>query len=632
MNKIKRFVKNNKKLCLVISTLLVIGIILLIIFGRSNVLTVRKVKKILSPNFYNISCLDENCEYISASKGDKLGKYTTYVYDSNGKKIAKINDKYNSESKYVKTISGVNSNYIIFKKSDYASGKVIGYTLATTKGKEKYSSEDVLYGLTDNLISEKIDNIYKIIDLKGKTVFGNVTDIEKYADNNILSLTVKNENIITDSKGNAILNGYRIVSEIKDENDKTLYFVLEDSNKNAYYCFSYSKNKIIGDSFNGYTTGSNDGELIITKNENGSSKKYVLTKDGKQKELTAQTTNEFSSKVRESFSDDEYTLYQDSIKLNNQKVVFVNNKKKNSFGVFDVASKKYTKLLDYSSDNGEVTIYELEANDQKVYLQVNCSNNYCKDSTMIVYDMVNNQELYRTTDKDNVAQNYTQYEEYKVIKYSLSSSDDYKGKYVLYNEKNKEILKSENQIVVIDKELTFGKTPSNQSLILFNAKKNKALNEDSNLASKIIIGNTFVYKYSDDSKTYLLNAKGKQLKELGNSSASLIYSKDAIIYMENNRVFIVNPVDNRTNAYKLKSNEKINDNSGENIPPYKNALYINNSVDNYFKVVNVKGRQVKKVKNSSIDKVRYNKKNNTIIIISKRVKNNNNLYGLYIAK
>ena len=250
MNKIKKFVRNNKKLCLIISAILVIGIVLLFIFGRSNVVTIRKVKKILSPNFYSVDCLDENCEYITASKGDKLGKYTTYVYDSNGKKIAKINDKYNSESKFVKNISGVNKNYVIFKKSDYASGKAIGYTLATTKGKEKYSSDGVLYGLTDNLISEKLDDTYKIIDLKGKTVFGNVNDIEKYAGNNILSLTVKNENIITDSKGKAILNGYRIVSEVKDENDKTLYFVLEDSNKNAYYCFSYAKNKIIGDSFN----------------------------------------------------------------------------------------------------------------------------------------------------------------------------------------------------------------------------------------------------------------------------------------------------------------------------------------------------------------------------------------------
>lgn len=632
MNKIKKFVRNNKKLCLIISAILVIGIVLLFIFGRSSIVTIKSVKKILAPNFYSVDCLDENCDYITASKGDKLGKYTTYVYDSNGKKIAKINDKYNSESKFVKTISGVNKNYVIFKKSDYASGKAIGYTLATTKGKEKYSSDGVLYGLTDNLVSEKIDDVYKIINLKGKTVFGNVTDIEKYADNNILSLTIKNENVITDSKGNAILNGYRIVAEVTDNNDKTLYFVLEDSNKNGYYCFSYGKNKIVGDSFNGYTTGTNEGELIITKNDNGSSKKYILTKDGKQKELTTESTKEFTDNIKKDLNTDNYSLYSDSIKLNNQKVVFVNDKKKNTFGIYNIGSKKYTKLLDFTAENGTVTLYELETTEKNAYLQINCSSNYCKESTMIVYDMVNNKELYRTSDKDNIAQNYTQFEDYKVIKYSLSSSDDYKGKYVLYDKNNKEIMKSTNQIVVIDKELVFGKTPSNQSLILFSAKKNKALNKDSNLASKITISNTYVYKYSDDNKTYLLNASGKQLKELGNSSASLIYSKDAIIYIENNRVFIVNPVDSRTNAYKLKNNEKINDNSGENIAPYKNALYINNSVDNYFKVVNVKGRQVKKVKNSSIDKVRYNKKNNTVIIISKRVKDNNNLYGLYIAK
>lgn len=632
MNKIKRFVRNNKKLCLIISAILVIGIVLLFIFGRSSIVTIKSVKKILAPNFYSVDCLDENCDYITASKGDKLGKYTTYVYNANGKKIAKINDKYNSESKFVKTISGVNKNYVIFKKSDYASGKARGYTLATTKGKEKYSSDGVLYGLTDNLVSEKIDDVYKIINLKGKTVFGNVTDIEKYADNNILSLTIKNENVITDSKGNAILNGYRIVAEITDNNDKTLYFVLEDSNKNGYYCFSYGKNKIVGDSFNGYTTGTNEGELIITKNENGSSKKYILTKDGKQKELTVESTKEYIDKIKKDLDIDNYTLYTDSIKLNNQKVIFVNDKKNNTFGIYNISSKKYTKLLDFKTENVLATIYELEANDKNVYLQVNCNSNYCENSTMIVYDMINNKELYRSTDKDNIAQNYTQYEDYKVIKYSLTSTDDYKGKYVLYNKDNKEIMKSSNQIVVIDKELLFGKTPSNQSLILFSAKKNKALNNDENLASKITISNTYVYKYSDDNKTYLLNANGKQLKELGNSSASLIYSKDAIIYIENNRVFIVNPVDSRTSAYKLKNNEKINDNSGENIAPYKNALYINNSIDNYFKVVNVKGRQVKKVKNSSIDQVKYNKKNNTVIIISKRVKDNNNLYGLYIAK
>ena len=80
------------------------------------------------------------------------------------------------------------------------------------------------------------------------------------------------------------------------------------------------------------------------------------------------------------------------------------------------------------------------------------------------------------------------------------------------------------------------------------------------------------------------------------------------------------------------SNEKINNNAGENIAPYKNAIYINNPVDNYAKVINVNGRTVKKIKKSTINSVKYNKKSDTVIIITRRVKDNNNLYGLYIAK
>lgn len=632
MKKLKKFIRKNSKKLLICLAVLVVLAVGLVIFSNFGITTVKSVKKILRPDFYSIECLDANCNYIVASKGDKLGKYTTFVYDSNGKKLAKVKEKFNSSSKYTRTISSINKNYIIFKKTDYASGKALGYTIATTKGKEKYSSENVLYSLTDYLISEKADSNYKIIDSKGKKVFDNVNDIEEYADNNILSLKIKNEDVITDAKGNSILNGYRIVSEVKDKNDKTLFFVLEDSNKNAYYFYSYAKNKIIGDSFNGYTTGSNEGELIITKNENGSSRRYILDRNGKQKALSTESTKDFIDSIKGNLTDD-YYLYTDSVKMNNQKVVLVNNKKKNSVGTYDVKTKEYNKILDFTEENGLATIYDLVSNEKEVYLQINCSSNYCKKSTMVVYDMVNNKELYKFEDEKNVPQNYTEYESgYKVIKYSLSSSDDYKGKFVLYNEKNKELLKSDNQIIVVDKKMIFGKTPSNQSLILFSAKKNKALNNDNNLGSKILIADTSVYKYSDDNKTYLLNENGKRLKELGNSSASLIYSKDAIIYMESGRVNIINPAKNRTRTYKLKTNEKINNNAGENIAPYKNAIYINNTVDNYAKVINVNGRTVKKIKKSTINSVKYNKKTDTVIIITRRVRDNNNLYGLYIAK
>lgn len=632
MKKIKKFMRQHKKICLICLGILLILAIILFIINRTGVVTVKSVKKVLGPNFYSVDCLDANCDYIVASKGNKLGKYTTYVYDANGKKIAKVKEKYNSNTKYVKTISSVNKNYLIFKKSDYASGKAMGYVVTTTRGKEKYASENILYSLTNNLISEKDSDNYKIIDVKGKTVFNNVNEIEKYADNSILSLTVKNENIITDSKGNAILNGYRIVTEVKDKNDNTLFFVLEDSNKNAYYYYNHAKNKIIGDSFNGYTTSSNEGELIITKNENGSSRRYILDRNGRQKELSSLSNKDLVDKINNIISSDEYSVYTDSIKLDNQKVVFVNNKKNNTFGYYDLSSKKYTKLLDFNAENGLTTLYELVSNEKEVYLQVNCSSKYCKNPTMIVYDMVNNKELYRSNDKENIAQNYTEYDGYKVIKYSLNSSEDYKGKYVLFNKDNKEILKSDNQIVVVDKKLVFGKNPANQSLILFSAKSNKAINSDKYLASKITIGDTYVYKYSDDNKTYLLNSNGKKLKELGNSAASLIYSKDAIIYMESGRVNIVNPSQNKTKVYKLKNNEKINNNAGENIAPYKNAIYINNTVDNYVKVINVNGRTVKKIKKSTINSVKYNNKSDTVIIITRRVKDNNNLYGLYIAK
>ena len=632
MKKLKKFIKRNLKKILICAFVLVVLAIGLMIFSNFGVTTVKRVKKVLAPDFYSVECLDANCNYIVASKGDKLGKYTTYVYDSNGKKMAKVKERFNSSSKYTRTISSVTKNYIIFKKSDYASNKAIGYTIATNKGKEKYTTENVLYSLTDNLISEKTDNNYKIIDNKGKKIFDNVSDIEEYADNNILSLKIKNENVITDAKGNSILNGYRIVSEVKDKNDNTLFFVLEDSNKNAYYFYSYAKNKIIGDSFNGYTTGSNEGELIITRNENGSSKRYTLDRNGKQKALSTESTKELIDSIKDNLNDDLY-LYTDSVKINSQKVVIVNNKKNNSVGTYNIKTKKYNKILDFSEENGTATIYDLVSNDKEVYLQINCPSSYCKKSTMIVYDMVSDKQLYKLEDENNIPQNYTEYADgYKVIKYSLSSSDDYKGKYVLYNDKNKELLKSDNQIVIVDKKMIFGKTPSNQSLILFSVKKNKVLNSENNLGAKITIGNTSVYKYADDNKTYLLNENGKKLKELGNSSASLIYSKDAIIYIEGGRVNIINPAKNRTRTYKLKTNEKINNNAGENIAPYKNAIYVNNTIDNYVKVINVNGRTVKKIKKVSLNSVKYNKKTDTVIIITRRVKDNNNLYGLYIAK
>jgi hypothetical protein len=104
------------------------------------------------------------------------------------------------------------------------------------------------------------------------------------------------------------------------------------------------------------------------------------------------------------------------------------------------------------------------------------------------------------------------------------------------------------------------------------------------------------------------------------------------MYLEGNKIYIINPTDNKTSVYTLSANEKINTYDGESIPPYRNTLFINNTIDNNIKIVNVKGKVIKNIKNSIIESVDYNKHSNNVIIITRQVKDNNNYYGLYLGK
>ena len=631
IRKIINYIKKNKIIfTIVLLILLILGIVYFIFF-RTKVNTIKSVKKVLSPNYYDVECIDSNCEYISAYKGNKYGDYTIFVYNAKGKKIAKIKDKYDSKSSYVKTVSGVTKKYVILSKNDYVNGKTSGYTLVNTKGKQKYNSDNVLYSITDYLVAELSDKSYKIIDLNGKTVFKKIVNLETYANKEVISVTLNNENIIADSKGKTKLSGYNIVHEVTNDKGKTLFFVVQDTNKNGYYYYNYKTNKVVGDSFNGYIKGNKEGELIITKKSNGNSKKYVLTKDGKQEEYVIDDMDDLANKIKNNIDTSKYFIYSNSIKNEKQKSVLVNND--NSFGVYNLSSKKYTKLLKYTKEKGGVTIIELDSNKNGIYLLINCNNNCCDKNISIVYDVLNNKELYKKESKDNIPQNYIGYEgDYKVIKYSLNSSEEYKEKYVLYDKNSKELYKSDNEIVIVDKKKLFGEIVSNKSLILYSVKDNKILNDEDNLASRISINSSYVYKYSSKNKVYIIGEKGKELAFVPKESASFIYSDDAIIYIENNKLFIINPANNRTKSYRLKKNEKINDNNGENIYPYKNSVFINNSIDENAKIININGRTIKKIRYSSIDSVYYNSISERVIIITKRVNNNKSLYGLYIAK
>ena len=89
--KVLKFIKEKKLIFIIAaSVLLVVGAIYFIFF-RTKVDTIKSVKKVLAPNNYNVACLDSNCDYIVASNGNEFGKHTIIVYNSKGKKIAKIN-------------------------------------------------------------------------------------------------------------------------------------------------------------------------------------------------------------------------------------------------------------------------------------------------------------------------------------------------------------------------------------------------------------------------------------------------------------------------------------------------------------------------------------------------------------
>ena len=621
LSSIKDFLVKHKLIVLITLGVILVLITLLVILNRSSVDKVKSVRKVLSNSYYKIECMSDDCEYIIAYKGDLIGKTKIKILDSKGKRVAAYTERLNLDKLTIRNITAVNKNYIIFDKADAANNKSAGYAIAKTNGKEIYSTDNKLIALNDNLISEKLDETYNILNKNGKVLFTNVKDIKGYNDNKILSATVKNEDYIINEKGELILNGYSIVKGVKDEEDNTLYLILQDSGKNAYYYYDIKDNKIVGDAFNSYTNGSNTGELIVTKKNNNDYIKYTLKANGKTVKLSNVSYDDLKG-----IDTNKYTIVYDSYIIKEQSAVLVSTKGDNKFGIYNLKTNKFTKLFDGSASS----LNKLLSNEKALFVGVNYNSE--DSNTMYVYDLVNDRKVYELTSKDFSIQYYTNYGDYNVVRYSSSSSEDYKGKYAVYDKNNKEIYRSDNQIVVVDKDYVFGKEPSNSQLILFNAKKNKVINTEDTLATKVTIGKSYFYKFSDNEKTYLYNCKGEKLKTINMSTVSFIYSTDTIIYIYNNKVYIVNPTDNRTTTYKLKVNERLNANDGDLMAPYKNTLFINNPVNNYSKVVNTNGFRLRKMRKSTIESVNYNKKSKNVIIVTKKVKKNNNFYGLYIGK
>ena len=592
----------------------------------------------MKEKYYSIKCLDTNCNQVAAYSGDKNGKYTVTLLKNNGSKIASYSDKYDAKAKNVKEPFSVGNSFFLSLKKGVEKEDIISYSINNKNGKELFSTENSIKLLTDDLVimysDSKENSGYTILDSKGNKKFSKISDYDIYANDSIITIEINGEKEILDSKGNIVLTSYSVVKDVKDDNGKSLYLIVKDSKNNAYNYFSINKNKIVGDSFQNYTKNS-DGTLTVNKNINNEVVNYSVDVNGKQKKIGVnKTQSQIVNDIKKKIDTKKYNIYSTTITDESQNYIFADEKESKSFGIYDLKNNAFEKIYSYKSDssNSYSTIYPIEGVNNNYY-QVTCSSYSCDNSIFIIYDLNNKKSLYELNDGNAIIQNYYQYSnDYKVIRYSSSASNgELKGKFVLLDKDNKELLTSSNFITIVDSDLLIGKSLSS-SLMLYSVNSNKVLNKDTNLASKIVIDEKDYYKYTDseNSKIIIINNKGKEVVNIS-SSLDLIYSDKMIAYIDNNKVNMLIGDSGKTKTYKLKENEKMNDASGALVPPYRGVLFINNSSSNYIKIVNQNGSVIRKIAGAEIQNVNLNKDNN-VIIITRDDSGKTPLYGLYIAK
>ena len=225
---------------------------------------------------------------------------------------------------------------------------------------------------------------------------------------------------------------------------------------------------------------------------------------------------------------------------------------------------------------------------------------------------------------------YKEYKDgYKVVRFYSLSGNKYSNKYVAFDKDNKELVISDNNIVIIDKPLLVG-YESTYSLSLYSVKSKKIINKEK--ASTIDADGVIAYRESDRNENITIyNSKGqKVIKILGTNYIG--FSNNNYVYTEDKYLKIFNIKKGKVYKYKLKDNEKLNNIAGEIIKPYNGAIFINNTDSKYTKVLNYKGHTMKKINKAEISSVGYNAKEGNAYIIVRRSTGKGNRYGLYIAK
>lgn len=612
----------KQKILFVIALIIIILMVYLILTNK-KIDGITKVNKIFDEKYYDVKCISEKCDYIIASSGDESKTSKKYIYNYNGKKISGYKENFNSNSKTSNEISEVSENYLIFKKVNRSNNDITGYYLTDLKNNKKYSTSNELKYLTDNLLLMKKQGGYEIITKDGKEKYSNIDSAKTFNNDKIVLINVNNTSVILDNMGEKILEDYTVSKEVKNNDGDTLYLVIKDVKNNLFYYFDVDKKEIIGDNFQNFSEKDNKGNLIITKVKNNVLSKYILDKNGNQKKYTEKNTQKYVNDIKMLIDSSKYYVYDNSVYKENQNNVFVNKKDDNTFGIYNVKDNKYKKLYDYSKENSKSNITEVNKNG--IY-QISCKKDNCKTNENLVYDLNNMKKVFDIKDDNLSILNYTLYVNgYKSVKYD----DNNNSKYILYDNNNKKVIDSNKQIIVVDDEILYTNDKTEDDVLLYSFKKNKTYNKENEEASIMDIYNYTLYKYKTDDKTCILNNKGKKI-ECTKDDIKLSYSDDLVYYLSDNKIVMINAQNSKKNKYNLENNEKINDIKGDLIPLYRNTLFVNNSANDYIKIVSNTGRVIKKINNTEIVSVKQIDKTN-VLIFTKNTIDNKDYFGLYLA-
>ena len=588
------------------------ALIILCVFSKTEKDLITRVSKVLWAKYYKIECINTECKYVVAYKGEEAGKTTVKVINTNGKTVVKYTVDY-SVDKLKKVPVNATSKYAILALKD-DKDYTHGYSVVNSRGKEVLREEEkTLYTITDKYFYSKTDELYTIYDYKGNELFKDVKELTFYNDKKIITFVNDGLNII-DENSNRILDDYEIVEDVKEDN-KTLYLIVRDK-ADTYYYFDVKDNKIVGDSFYAYVIMS-DNRLLVTRKSNNEIKKYVLDANGKEKEEIS-SKSKITEKIKEG-----YEIVEDSILSADQKGILVRNISENSLGTYELKTGKYEEIFKFKdASSKEVNIYNLYKNLETARLEVGCSRTYCDEETILVYDPFENKIMFKVIDSEKEIKNYREYKNgYKVITYKDKT-------YALYDDEGNLLLKSINNIVVPDQKVLVDDKGSESSVILYSTKEKKPLNDDNTLALLDKSSDYKLYRYFDDEKMYLFDKDGKKFKEIPIAESSVIVGDKYILNQADKKVTVYNLIDNSENTFKLNDGDSLSDENSAIIAPNKGMIVITNKNDKNIRVLNYKGKTVKKLKNSTVKSVNFDKESNKAFLITKTGKT----YELYIIK